>query len=189
MVQKKREEVGNEGQLPFAAPPRASLSLLSPAQPLDRTLLRGEYLPMVVSIRLRRLKYIINRWEYDSPIMTPNLSKDSPPSSPKTPLLSGDVKPLNGFSCLKLGYPFKGSLKRLPPQRPYVSPSSEEECLITVDYNDVAELDSNRTEKRSIKWLDNFGKELIQVKEFEASDCEDSDEEEHLFASCTCAIQ
>lgn len=105
-------------------------------------------------------------WKDDVP-MTPNSLTDSPPSSPRTPLLHGDVgKPLNGFSALKLGYPFKGSLKK-SPQTAFVAPSFQDNESMKANVHDVEGPDPIQPEKRSIKWLDNHGKELIEVKEFE----------------------
>eukprot|EP00250_Pteridium_aquilinum_P000089 c10107_g1_i1 orf=402-842(+) len=129
-------------------------------------------------------------WNDDAP-MTPKLFNDSPPSSPRTPLLSGDVvKPSNSFTALKLGYPFKGSLKK-SQQRAYVPPSFEGNESMKASYDGATGSDTVRLEKkRSIKWLDNHGKELTEVKEFEPSECEDSDDEQGYFSdSCACAIQ
>lgn len=116
--------------------------------------------------------------------MALTIPKDLPPFSSGSTL-----SPLNGLTALKLGPPLKGNLKR-SQQRTYIPPSFEDNKTMKTSKDDIAELDAGCLEKRSIKWLDDHGKELIEVKEFEPSDGEDSDDEhEDLFASCTCVIQ
>lgn len=139
--------------------------------------------PVVASSKVEALDPVSRK---DDVPMTPNLLTDSP----ITPLLHGDVvKPLNGFSALKLGHPFKGSLKK-SRQTAFVAPSFQDNESMKASVHDVEGPDPIQPEKRSIKWLDNHGKELIEVKEFEPSECEDSDDEqEYLFGSCTCVIQ
>lgn len=58
------------------------------------------------------------------------------------------------------------------------------------DAKQADELDACSNDKRSIQWLDNHGKELTEVREFEPSGSEDSDDErEDLLSSCSCVIQ
>eukprot|EP00249_Psilotum_nudum_P017641 c26424_g1_i1 orf=403-798(-) len=46
-------------------------------------------------------------------------------------------------------------------------------------------------EPRSVQWIDEHGKELIEVREFEPSELGDSDDDndEELWPACTCVIQ
>lgn len=119
--------------------------------------------------------------------MTPMVSEALPPLPPRDAFLAdGASEPLNDLPIVKLGPPLKSNLK-WPRNRT---------CTLQDAVNTKSENDKDNAtaadcpEKRSIKWLDNHGKQLIQVKEFEPSDSEDSDNEhEDLFASCTCTIQ
>ncbi|KAL5720521.1 hypothetical protein ACHQM5_013186 [Ranunculus cassubicifolius] len=44
-------------------------------------------------------------------------------------------------------------------------------------------------EKGKVQWMDFYGKELVEIREFEASESEDSDEESEGVRGCACAIQ
>ncbi|CAK9187759.1 unnamed protein product [Ilex paraguariensis] len=44
-----------------------------------------------------------------------------------------------------------------------------------------------KAEKKRVQWLDNFGKELVEIKEFESSETGDIDNEEYN-RGCACII-
>lgn len=79
-----------------------------------------------------------------------------------------------------------------PEQREYRPPCFEDGVNVKMEDESAAtELNAaGCRERRSIQWLDNHGKELTEVREFEPSESEDSDDDhEDLLTSCTCVIQ
>ncbi|KAH7430540.1 hypothetical protein KP509_08G003200 [Ceratopteris richardii] len=130
-----------------------------------------------------------HRWDGASHIpMMPTLD-DGKPVSLNTPLLSADTgKPLNSRTDLKSGNPLKSSLKGIQKNIvPSLHSTEGNERMATLRHH-VAEPRTKSSERRSIKWSDDFGKELFEIKEFEKSDSEDSDEESTT-TSCSCIIQ
>lgn len=57
--------------------------------------------------------------------------------------------------------------------------------------SDVIAYESSAPQKRRVQWIDNFGKELVQVLEYEASDTGESEEDDDDADAhaCTCTIQ
>ncbi|KAH7430539.1 hypothetical protein KP509_08G003200 [Ceratopteris richardii] len=86
------------------------------------------------------------------------------------------------------GNPLKSSLKGIQKNIvPSLHSTEGNERMATLRHH-VAEPRTKSSERRSIKWSDDFGKELFEIKEFEKSDSEDSDEESTT-TSCSCIIQ
>lgn len=49
-------------------------------------------------------------------------------------------------------------------------------------------LDSKEVEKKKVQWMDYLGKELVEIREFEASEMEDTDNESEFSKGCVCTI-
>lgn len=49
-------------------------------------------------------------------------------------------------------------------------------------------LDSKEVEKKRVQWMDYLGKELVEIREFEASEMEDTDNESEFSKGCVCTI-
>eukprot|EP00250_Pteridium_aquilinum_P021211 c25056_g3_i1 orf=454-795(-) len=112
------------------------------------------------------------------------VSEAAPPPPPRDAFMENNTAapPSIDLTVVKLGPPLKSNLKR--------SRSSRTQDGVNTRNKDNSLPASVCPEKKSIQWLDNHGKQLTQVKEFEPSDSEDSDTEyEYGLASCTCAIQ
>lgn len=92
---------------------------------------------------------------------------------------------LNGFTAMELGLPLKSNLKS-PRHRRYTPPICYDDGADAKMDDTSAASELNCHERKSIQWLDSLGKELIEVREFEASDSEDSDDD---LSSCACVIQ
>lgn len=122
-------------------------------------------------------------------MVPPTVSVPLPPPTPRDAFLKEDAaEPQNGFTTVKLGPPLKSNMKLPRQRRKYSPPSFQDEDNTKME--DAGELNAVCQERRSIRWLDNHGKELVEVREFEPSDSEDSDDaHEDLLTSCSCVIQ
>lgn len=121
--------------------------------------------------------------------MTPMVSEAAPPPPPRDAFMEDNTTvPLhNDLVVVKLGPPLKSNLKR---SHNCMFAAKDGAIIKSEKDNDNSLAAPMCSEKRSIKWLDNHGKQLTQVKEFEPSDSEDSDiEHDYGLASCACAIQ
>ncbi|XP_061976342.1 uncharacterized protein LOC133697647 [Populus nigra] len=51
-----------------------------------------------------------------------------------------------------------------------------------------ADFDSKEVDKKKVRWMDFLGKELVEIREFESSETEDSDSEDQSNRGCVCTI-
>lgn len=51
-----------------------------------------------------------------------------------------------------------------------------------------AAFDSKEVDKKKVQWIDFLGKELVEIREFESSETEDSDSEDQSNRGCVCTI-
>ncbi|KAG5227507.1 proline- glutamic acid-and [Salix suchowensis] len=51
-----------------------------------------------------------------------------------------------------------------------------------------AGFDSKEVDKKKVRWIDSLGKELVEIREFESSETEDSDIEDQSNRGCACTI-
>uniref|UniRef100_A0A6N2K900 Uncharacterized protein n=1 Tax=Salix viminalis TaxID=40686 RepID=A0A6N2K900_SALVM len=52
----------------------------------------------------------------------------------------------------------------------------------------TAAFDSKDVDKKKVQWIDFLGKELVEIREFESSETEDSDGEDQSNRGCICTI-
>ncbi|CAK7339077.1 unnamed protein product [Dovyalis caffra] len=51
-----------------------------------------------------------------------------------------------------------------------------------------AAFDSKEVDKKKVRWIDFLGKELVEIREFEPSETEESDSEDQSNRGCVCTI-
>ncbi|KAF9688577.1 hypothetical protein SADUNF_Sadunf01G0002800 [Salix dunnii] len=51
-----------------------------------------------------------------------------------------------------------------------------------------AAIDSKEVDKKKVRWIDSLGKELVEIREFESSETEESDIEDQSNRGCVCTI-
>mgnify|MGYP007059637921 FL=1 len=86
-----------------------------------------------------------------------------PPTPPQEPFHPFEAsKPCNDSSIVKIGVPLKSNLKC-----PSVKTGVVEDSTKLTNDEDFQTANAQFIERRSIKWMDNHGKTLTEVKEFD----------------------